>query len=283
LILLVSVLTLFFFSFHQFTYNQKKTFTPVYTNDWFDGNTALWAELLKDVKGKENLKYLEIGVAEGKSAFWMLENILTHPKSQATLVDPFFRNYRKVFFSNYESYPYKSKIIIKEGLSEVVLRKLPLNHYNIIYIDGSHNGINVFYDLANSWQLLKVGGLLIIDDKQWKEKELPIQLRPEQTVNAFLNVFSDEFEIVHKEYQVWVKKLSKPKESSSRFTRLNECFYDWMRKGLFSLNGESIELKAENMDTLESLLIKNHSFESRSALILKDPKLTRVRSHCFSS
>ena len=55
-----------------------------FTEDWFTRNIPVWTKIFEQYKGKADIKYLEIGVAEGRSLMWMLENILPHPTSQAT-------------------------------------------------------------------------------------------------------------------------------------------------------------------------------------------------------
>ena len=49
----------------------------------------MWSRVLAEFKGRPELTYLEVGVFEGKSVVWMLENILTDPSSKVTAVDIF--------------------------------------------------------------------------------------------------------------------------------------------------------------------------------------------------
>ena len=42
-----------------------------FSEDWFTNNIPVWQSMLERFKGKENLRYLEIGVFEGRSAIWM--------------------------------------------------------------------------------------------------------------------------------------------------------------------------------------------------------------------
>jgi hypothetical protein len=60
-----------------------------FSEDWFTWNLPIWEEILGHLRGKPNIHYLEIGVFEGRSLIWMLENILTHPTSKATCIDVF--------------------------------------------------------------------------------------------------------------------------------------------------------------------------------------------------
>ena len=70
-----------------------------FTTAEFSHNAWHWPSTLKDFKDKPNLRYLEIGVFEGRSLLWMLENILTHPSSAATAIDMFPGDLEKKFGS----------------------------------------------------------------------------------------------------------------------------------------------------------------------------------------
>ena len=62
-----------------------------FSTDWFTNQNRipLWEKMLRPFKGKPDIHYLEVGVYEGRSAIWMLENILTHPSSTLTGIDIF--------------------------------------------------------------------------------------------------------------------------------------------------------------------------------------------------
>lgn len=44
------------------------------------------------------------------------------------------------------------------------MRSLPLNNYDILYVDGSHLAADVLTDAILGWGLVKVGGIIIFDD-----------------------------------------------------------------------------------------------------------------------
>ena len=60
-----------------------------FTSDWFTPHIPIWEKVLSPLKGKPDIRYLEIGVFEGRSSLWIAENILTHPSSHLTVIDPF--------------------------------------------------------------------------------------------------------------------------------------------------------------------------------------------------
>ena len=75
-----------------------------FSEDWFTGRLSTWKRVLLQFKGKSNLQYLEIGVYEGRSILWMLENVLTHPTSNATGIDIFPGQLKERFLDNLKTY-----------------------------------------------------------------------------------------------------------------------------------------------------------------------------------
>jgi predicted O-methyltransferase YrrM len=91
--------------------------------------------ILKPFQGQPNIHYLEIGVSEGRSALWMLENILTHPTAKITCLDIFVKDLYERFLSNLILSGFLDKAIIVKGKSQTTLRTLPLDTYDIVYVD----------------------------------------------------------------------------------------------------------------------------------------------------
>ena len=141
-----------------------------FSSDWFTNNIPRWKRILNRFKGKPNIHYLEIGVLEGRSLIWMLENILTHPTSKVTCIDIFPGNLKDRFFANLKISGFADKVTTITGRSQVELKRLFPESFDIIYIDGSHTADNVLADAVLSWSLLKKEGLLIFDDYLWEQE-----------------------------------------------------------------------------------------------------------------
>lgn len=176
-----------------------------FSQDWFTNRIPVWEKILLQLKGKPNLQYLEIGVYEGYSLIWMLENILTHPTSKATGIDTFPGQLQERFMDNLRIGGFSNKVTVIQGQSQIKLRHLPLNAYDIIYIDGSHLAMNVLTDAVLSWQLLKNEGIIIFDDYYWKP-DRPVQLRPQAAIDSFLVCFGGYLEVIHRGPQIFLKK-----------------------------------------------------------------------------
>ena len=183
-----------------------------FTTDWFSANIPVWEKAMSPIKGRANLRYLEIGLYEGRSAIWMLENVLTDPSSQVTGIDPFIGPYKKRFDSNLERSGFSSKVQVIPAYSQLALRELPAEHFDVIYIDGSHAKEDVLEDAVLSWRLLKNGGLMIFDDYQWLgcgsgcSTDSPTDF-PKASIDRFVECFDRRFEVVHNAYQLILRKV----------------------------------------------------------------------------
>lgn len=187
-----------------------------FTSDWFIRKSPAWAESLKDFAGKPDVQYLEIGVYEGRAVAWMFENILTHPTSHATGIDIFIGELsqgsfdfvpesKEIFENNAIAAGGEGRFTTYAEFSQKVLRNLPLNYYDIIYIDGGHKGKVVLEDAILSFRLLKVGGVMIFDDYRWF-RTAPRINRPGYAINVFQEFFGDQFEVIHNQSQFIIRK-----------------------------------------------------------------------------
>ena len=74
--------------------------------------------------------------------------------------------------------------------------------YDIIYIDGSHEPIDIMTDMIACDKLLKVGGIMWMDDYLGGS---PPGIR--QTMDNVIAAFGDRYYIIHKGYQIAVQKV----------------------------------------------------------------------------
>lgn len=182
-----------------------------FTADWFGGNIPLWQGLFAHLAGQPNVKFLEIGSYEGRAVVWLLGNVLTHETARIDCVDVFFEEpdaketYEKRFDHNIKTALGQKKVNKIKAPSYDALRKLELNSYDAIYIDGSHLSADVLEDAVLAFRLLKSGGMMIFDDYEWNVHTDPL-LTPQIAVDAFLRVFENHYELLHKGYQVAIRK-----------------------------------------------------------------------------
>lgn len=204
-----------------------------------------WRRLLAAHIARPALRYLEVGVFEGSSFLWMLDNVLTAPDAHATAVDIFYADasdYETTFRANVARSPGAAKVTILKGDSALVLRMLPLAAFDVIYIDAGHGQRPLFIDLANAWTLLAPDGLLILDD-YGLGANLPDELRPKPIIDAFLSAVAFESDVVHREWQVFLQRTPPrhinpsapvPHYDSDVATELGRWRYYWNTQRLTS-------------------------------------------------
>lgn len=250
-----------------------------FSADLFSPNIPIWEKFLTSYKGKPNLHYLEVGVFEGRSVIWMLENILTHPTTRITCIDIFPRNVKEIFLGNITKSGFKDKVTTIVGPSQTELRNLPVNTFDIIYIDGSHTADDVLADAILSWPLLKNDGLIILDDYTLWNELYPAELTPMVAIDAFITTYRNYIKIVHRKRQVMIKKLN-PFVPHKLFTPLGDYVYSWNHKKLFHQETKkAVELSDKEKQILERF-IKSRKFGeidfSPDIEILNDENFVRL-------
>jgi predicted O-methyltransferase YrrM len=227
-----------------------------FSSDWFTPNVPHWLEAIGHLKGKPEVHYLEVGLYEGRSAIWMLEHILTHPDSTLTGIDVFPGDLESIWRANLALNGAEERATTLKGFSQSVLRGLPLDFYDIVYIDGSHKGPDVLADAVLSWYLLEEDGFLILDDYQWRRGERePPELRPGHAIDAFITLFRDSLVVRHRCYQVIVQKIENPCQGREHCSPFGPYEYDWRARRLVRVDGRSApELDREETDLIEEII-----------------------------
>lgn len=186
-----------------------------FTDDWFSYHIPRWSIWLSKFVGKPNLNFMEIGSYEGRSCLWLLENVLTDPSSKITCLDWFWdqnyheKNGKSIEDSFYENMaPHMDRISVYCGKSFDSLLKLQNKKetYDFIYIDGSHDQIDVLNDAILAFRLLKVGGILVMDDYFYKTQGM--EENPSVAIDAFLNVYQAKIHVIYLGCQVAVERCS---------------------------------------------------------------------------
>ena len=158
---------------------------------------------------------LEVGCYEGRSTLWFIDNICTHERARMVAVDWFKgnddaveaalnRSQRELFDANLAAHlgtklhwvlPEKSSVALPSLISKYCM-------FDWIYIDGSHDAIDVLSDSVFSWQLLKTGGVLFWDDYD-NDRFTGVKT----AIDSFLACHEGKYKGLHCGSQVAVEKL----------------------------------------------------------------------------
>lgn len=188
-----------------------------FTTDWHVQRESLWQTLFLPSAGKPGLRFLEIGSYEGRSAVWLLENVLTGVGSRLTCVDPWqrydqrheddFAAVRLRFFNNVEAREWPAKVFVCRTTSRAFLPEAICDgrKYDCVYVDGSHDAADVLHDAVLSWSLLDPGGLLLFDDYNWRPKDGGADC-PATAITAFMAAMEGRFTLIAAGAQVALRK-----------------------------------------------------------------------------
>ena len=185
--------------------------TVFFYSNYFISNALTIYNLINKLKKIDNQRYLEIGSFEGFSAIFF-SRFLTN--SNLTCIDiwkgveelsnmdfkvvesNFDKNISKIMFNKITKIKSESEFFFKNNKEK----------FSIIYIDGNHFFQNVINDIEESWRILEVDGILILDDYLWTNYDEPKQ-NPAYAINIFLKKYYKSLKILNMHQQVIVKKI----------------------------------------------------------------------------
>lgn len=179
-----------------------------FTKDWFSARIPQWQTIVAPHLKDRQCLGLEIGSYEGRSAIWTLEHMLNHPDSRLFCVDIWTnQDVEKTFDRNMVATENSHRITKLKGDAQKVLKSL-WQSFDFCYVDADHVAKSVIAQIAIVWPLLKKGAFVIFDDYEWTHPpETAHELPPKPGVDAFLTLWQSQFELLHKGYQVIVRKL----------------------------------------------------------------------------
>jgi predicted O-methyltransferase YrrM len=206
-----------------------------FTADWFTRYATTWRKLLR----KHNpSRFLEIGSYEGRSACFLVDEVAAlrpieiycidtwaggvgHGDTVMSEVEQRFEHNVQLARSRskHSATIYKHKAhsadalarLIAQGNSEV---------FDFIYVDGSHQAPDVLTDCVMAFRLLKVGGVMVLDDYLWIVNAAgdlaPLGAEefynlPKPAIDAFMNIFQRKMRVLHQFplYQLYALKTGR--------------------------------------------------------------------------
>jgi len=187
-----------------------------FTHRWAVGDMPRWEPIFRGLEARE-AKLLEIGSFEGLSTCYFLWRL---PKARVTSIDTFAGSEEhrspRVDTSSLEAvFDANVALVDRNRVRKLVgdsrRRLLDLAEENegfdLIYVDGSHLGLDVLVDAALSWGLLVSGGVLVFDDYPWAKLGEDPLLRPGPAIDAFLTLLAGRYELVFADYQLALRKV----------------------------------------------------------------------------
>jgi len=186
--------------------------------NWFavtaQGN---FEQFLTPLAGKDDLKFLQLGVFTGDASVWLLENVLTGQNTLLLDVDTWYGSdeevHKSISFSEvYEFYKKRMELYpnvrsARNNSYNFLMSNQRRNvSFDFIYIDADHTTVGVILDAELSWPLLKSGGIMAFDDYTWGHESGDPRLAPQVGIDLFLHRHLGDYELLTKGGQVWIRK-----------------------------------------------------------------------------
>ncbi len=158
---------------------------------------------------------IEIGCWKGGTTVWLLE----HGVARVDVIDPFtgnpehkdvdgmairaaFYNATRRFGTRVRCFPTSSLATLTEFVAHSGGTG---GHWDLVYVDGSHDSRDVITDMVLGFRLLKSGGILVADDYLWSYYDEPYR-NPKPAIDFFLGAFAGQFNLIESGYQVSIQK-----------------------------------------------------------------------------
>lgn len=242
-------------------YVAKDARAPTFTVDWFSNNEEVFRKkvgpMLQSTKTnkRQEIRALEIGSYEGRSALWMLQHLGVH---HVTCIDDFrdvdpltikagarsAKDVRATFMKNMEANMDAGRVVLIEAAAETALRSMTQTNHNkkkthdktrdkildtttdmafdLIYIDASKDSRFVLEHAVLSFPLLSRTGVMVFDD--YTSSQEHDGSCPKQGIDAFLAIYSPYIRVRHMGWQVIVQRRARPLASARAAVCHSEYF-----------------------------------------------------------
>lgn len=184
-----------------------------FTFNWSGPYVHNWMHAFRmcDAYGRKT-RALEIGSWEGMASLFIVHHL---PLCELTCVDTWagaqehqglkeLKTIEERFDANLDEY--KSRLTKFKGTShEFLSSQSASERFDIIFVDGSHRCDDVLVDAIKSFELLKVGGVMIFDDYFWKYYRKPKD-NPAAAINSFLRLKRGSYELIAVYWQLIIRK-----------------------------------------------------------------------------
>lgn len=180
-------------------------------------NCNILSKYIQDnFKNCDSFDMLEFGTCEGSSSFYFMKYFLPNKNSLITID----YKVRGQLENNLKKFNNSKLIFIQDDFYNIIPRILNKGKkFDLIYIDGGKHSKLTIYQIVISWQILKINGILYLDDYMWGDIKYN---RPREAIEFFLNCYKNEYDIIFKNNQIAVKKISNNLNENNCYLPVNE-------------------------------------------------------------
>lgn len=167
-----------------------------------------------------NLNILELGLAYGTSSLIIANELVLHSQKFKSninydIIDKYQSTaWKNIGLQNLNLFIKDNKYInykLYEDFSRKIMSKFKKNNnkYDIIFIDGAHDEFTVFHDIYFSHKMLKINGIMILDDVLHEGVKKAIKKFLYKYSKYYRRISIDESQNFRKEYKVYTNDMYK--------------------------------------------------------------------------
>ena len=190
----------------------------MFTRDWFSNNLERWERLVAphltaNSSGKP-IVALELGAHEGRSARWLLENVLAHrPGSRLFVVDTFADPAVRARFDRNVTRAFPGMVTVIKGVALALLRSSPQlraleGRADFIYVDAIGGAREYLEAAVACFPLLRPRGMIVFDD--YTHDRMHGTACPRRGVDAFLDLYAPLLKVRELSWQAIAIRRARP-------------------------------------------------------------------------
>lgn len=184
-----------------------------FSQDWFSNHIPAWEKVLSRIRP---LRLIEIGCFEGRATTYMIQRCsefgpitlccidtwsgsVDLSPAQMVGVEDRFDNNVALAISNVGAKVNFRKLKQPSSSALVQLLSTGEKRYDLIYIDGSHTAPDVLLDAVLAFRLLRIGGIMIMDDYLWTmepQRSVDLLNTPKLAIDAFTSIYLRKLRIL---------------------------------------------------------------------------------------
>jgi len=184
-----------------------------FSQDWFSNHIPSWERIVSRIRPR---RVIEIGCYEGRATSYMIQrcsefgplslccidtwtgSVDLSPTQMAGVEERFDNNVELALSKVTTAVDFRK---LKQPSSSALIQLLSSGErrYDLIYIDGSHTAPDVLLDAVLAFRLLRIGGVMILDDYLWTmepQRRVDLLNTPKLAIDAFTSIYMRKLRIL---------------------------------------------------------------------------------------
>lgn len=187
-----------------------------HSDGWFGAHERVWDAMFAQIPIK---RAVEIGAFEGRCTTYMMRKIQENGGGEVVVIDTWevgqlrangavfefdmaevYETFRTNTALAQKEYPDVHLMVARTTSDRELLRLLEEQYvfedqHDLVYVDGAHDAMNALRDMVLGFELLRPGGILVVDDYLWQLNNNPAHM-PRTAINTFMLCYAEHVNVL---------------------------------------------------------------------------------------